>query len=524
MPVRTRTSTIGAGVSVPSPSRPGLPDDEGAEPAAAPGRDYGGDPSRRLEPFARRQAARRRRRSLYRLALDLVVLVAASAAAAIAGRPHEGVGPWGWIVLYAGLTTIVIAARGGYRFRLEVSPFEYMGQVIAGTATAAMLVITTRILIDPEPELAAQVVRVWGFATVYLVAARLAVAFGRGTRNLNTLIIGAGDVGRTVARRLSERPQMGLSPVGFLDKQPLASDDVIPVLGTSHDLERVVLEHDVEHVIVAFSTAPHDVLLGIVRRSRALGIEVSLVPRLFEEISKRVAIEHLGGIALVRVERPDPRGWQFEVKYAVDRALGGLLLVLSAPVMIATAALVKLSSPGPVFFRQGRVGLDGREFDILKFRTMHVIEGAPEHDAAWAARVVSPALLAAERSDTADRRTRPGHFLRRSSLDELPQLVNVVKGDMSLVGPRPERTGYARDFERHVHRYGDRHRVKSGLTGWAQVHGLRGETSLRERVEWDNYYVENWSPMLDVKILLLTLPAIIRGAKPPASPGGPTES
>ena len=495
------------------------PDDGASEPTVLRAPGSGRRLSPQLPRFARKRGARRKRRSLYLLALDLLMLACAGAAAAIAATGDDGAGPLGWIVLYAVLTTTIIAMRGGYRFRLEVSPFEYLGKIIAGTATAAMLVIATRVLVDPEPAIAAQVVRIWGFATAYLGAARLAVALGRGTRNLNTLIIGAGEVGRTVARRLIERPEMGLSPVGFLDKEPLASDDDrLPVLGTSHDLERVALEHDVEHIIVSFSTAPHDVLLGLIRRSRALGIEVSLVPRLFEEISKRVSIEHLGGIALVRVERADPRGWQFEVKYAVDRVLGALLLLLLAPLMIVIAAIIKLSSKGPVFFRQTRVGLDGREFDILKFRTMHVIEGAPEHDAAWAARVVSPALIDAERFDQADRRTKPGHMLRRCSLDELPQLLNVVKGDMSLVGPRPERTGYVRDFERHVHRYGDRHRVKSGLTGWAQVHGLRGETSLSERVEWDNYYVENWSPMLDLKILLLTLPAVVKGADAPGTP------
>ena len=438
----------------------------------------------------------------------------AGAAARIAGTAQDTTGPVHWIVLYALLTTSIIAVRGGYRFRLQVSPLEYLGQVIAGTATAAMLVIATRVLVDPEPNTAAQVVRVWGFATAYLVAARLAVALARRTRSLNTLIIGAGEVGRTVARRLVERPEMGLAPVGFLDKEPTAATgDDLSVLGTSYDLEDVVREHDIDHVIVCFSTAPHSVLLGLIRRSRAMGVEVSLVPRLFEDVSHRVSVEHLGGIALLRVERADPRGWQFEVKYAVDRVVGIALLLVTAPLMLAIAVLVKLSSPGPVFFRQARVGLDGKEFDILKFRTMGVIAGAPEHDAAWAARIVSPDLIDTERTGDDDRRTRIGNVLRRLSLDELPQLLNIVRGEMSLVGPRPERSGYVRDFERHVHRYGDRHRVKSGLTGWAQVHGLRGETDLRERVEWDNYYVENWSPLLDFKILLLTIPAIVAGSR-----------
>jgi exopolysaccharide biosynthesis polyprenyl glycosylphosphotransferase len=287
----------------------------------------------------------------------------------------------------------------------------------------------------------------------------------------------------------------------------------VPVLGASWDLESAVHEHDVEHVIVTFSTAPHSVLLHLVRRCRALGLEVSLVPRLFEEISNRVSVEHLGGIALLRVDQADPRGWQFEIKYVLDRITGVALVLIFALPMLVVAAAVRLTSPGPVFFRQARVGLDGREFDILKFRTMRIDPEQHENDAAWMAAQLGQAQTGgdAPAPPSPDRRTPIGRVLRRWSLDELPQLLNIARGDMSLIGPRPERTGVVRNFERHVYRYGDRHRVKSGLTGWAQVHGLRGRTSLADRVEWDNYYVENWSPWLDLKILLLTIPAVLAG-------------
>jgi lipopolysaccharide/colanic/teichoic acid biosynthesis glycosyltransferase len=183
-----------------------------------------------------------------------------------------------------------------------------------------------------------------------------------------------------------------------------------------------------------------------------------------------------------------------------------VLLLFALPMFLLLAAAVKLSSPGPVFFRQHRIGRDGREFDMLKFRTM---SGSPERDgeadAGWLGtggheRVAAPA----------DRRTRVGTFLRRYSLDEIPQLLNIVRGEMSLVGPRPERTAYVREFEQTIPGYAARHRVKCGLTGWAQVNGLRGQTSLDDRVEWDNYYVENWSLSLDVKILLLTVLEVVR--------------
>ena len=190
------------------------------------------------------------------------------------------------------------------------------------------------------------------------------------------------------------------------------------------------------------------------------------------------------------------------------RALSPLRPVL--PLLLAAALAVRLTSPGPVLFRQERVGLDGHVFEMLKFRTMMVAPPGVENDAAWAARMIGTEAAPAAEGGV-DRRTPIGRVLRRWSLDELPQLLNVARGDMSLVGPRPERTGYVRAFEQHVYRYGDRHRVKSGLTGWAQVNGLRGDTPLEDRVEWDNYYVESWTPWLDLKILLMTPMAVLGG-------------
>jgi len=459
---------------------------------------------------------RRRHRRIALIGLDAGMIVLAVAALLVGSSSGRFVAqPFGWIALYGLLCLTIIGARGGYRFRIETSPFEYLGQVFAGTAIAATTVLALRVLLAPDLDAAVQAVRLWLFSSGYLGAGRIALAIAdrRPDRHgLPTLVVGAGEVGRTVARRLASRPQLGLTPVGFLDKQPRHDLEELsdpPVLGASWDLEDVVQRHAVEHVVVAFSNAPHAVLLDIVRRCRALGLDVSVVPRLYEEVSRRVSVEHVGGISLLRIERADPRGWQFESKYLLDRVIGALLLLVCAPLLAVLVLLVRLTSPGPVFFRQLRIGLDGREFEVLKLRTMRVDEQGREHDAAWASRMLGD--VEAETLEAEDRRTPLGSVLRRFCLDELPQLVNIAKGDMSFIGPRPERTGYVRAFEHHVYRYGDRHRVKSGLTGWAQVNGLRGETSLAERVEWDNYYVENWSPWLDLKIVLLTIPAIIAG-------------
>lgn len=470
-------------------------------------------PRRMPEPA---QISRRRRRGSILLALDLTALGLAVAANAVgASAAGAAVGPAIWLGLYLALTIVAVAARRGYRFRLKTSPFEYVGQLVGATALAATLIIAARVVLDPDPDAASQVVRIWAFSTVYLIAGRVAAALAAQrtvSAGLNTLIIGSGEIGNTLARRLSERPELGLRPIGFLDHDPLIDGSVeahgVPVLGASWDLENVVRSHSVEHVIVAFSNAPHHVMLSLVRRCRALGLDVSLVPRLFEETSRRVTLEHVGGIALARIDRTDPRGWQFECKYAIDRLVGMTLLALGAPLMVAVAVAVKVSSPGPVFFRQRRVGLDDREFDILKFRTMRVDPDGRENDARWVAETLGLFDEELGVSDE-DRRTAVGRFLRRTSLDELPQLLNIVRGQMSLIGPRPERAGCASMFGEHVYRYGDRHRVKSGLTGWAQVNGLRGQTSLQDRIEWDNFYIENWSPWLDLKILLLTPAAIL---------------
>ena len=177
-----------------------------------------------------------------------------------------------------------------------------------------------------------------------------------------------------------------------------------------------------------------------------------------------------------------------------------------SPLLISLIVLVRLSSPGPIFFRQDRIGRDGRVFQCLKFRTMRPEKAS---DAEFELKSSS----APGGVEGIDRRTRIGKIMRSTSLDELPQLVNVLKGEMSLVGPRPERPQFVEFFEIQIHRYGERHRVKAGITGWAQVHGLRGQTSIADRVEWDNYYIENWSLALDLKILLLTVAAVMRGAE-----------
>jgi exopolysaccharide biosynthesis polyprenyl glycosylphosphotransferase len=324
-----------------------------------------------------------------------------------------------------------------------------------------------------------------------------------------TLIMGAGVVGRQVARRLLSRPEYGLAPVGFVDSDPPAQETAhrpVPVIGGFEEAEELIDETGAGHVILAFSSFPDSSMLPVIRACDERGIRVSLVPRLYESVNDRLMLEHLGGIPVLSLRPVDPKGWQFTAKHASDRVAAGLLLFLLMPVLLSVAALIKLSSSGPVLFRQRRVGRDGQDFMLLKFRSMTMNSPQPQSE-----RFVPTNGCAPGGVEGGDRRTFIGRLIRRLSIDELPQLINVLKGEMSLIGPRPERPEYVELFRADHDRYAARHRVKSGITGWAQVHGLRGQTSLADRIEWDNFYIENWSLWLDVKILIMTAAAVFRG-------------
>jgi exopolysaccharide biosynthesis polyprenyl glycosylphosphotransferase len=261
----------------------------------------------------------------------------------------------------------------------------------------------------------------------------------------------------------------------------------------------------VECAVVAFSTDSHDDLLDLLDECERLGIRALMVPRLFERVPSRLQVTHVGGLPLLELLPTSLHSIQFAVKYAVDRIAALTLLVLLSPLLLVLSLAVAVSLGRPLLYRQDRVSLDGRRFNMLKFRTMVHAPNEEQQEERFDPNVAPGGV------EGADRRTRVGAFLRRWSLDELPQLVNVLKGEMSLVGPRPERPGYVEYFREHVRRYDGRLRTKAGITGWAQIHRLRGQTSISDRVEWDNYYIENFSLWLDFKILLRTIPEALKG-------------
>ncbi|MCB0875105.1 MAG: sugar transferase [Solirubrobacterales bacterium] len=440
------------------------------------------------------------------------------------------------LAVFSVLVLSFLIYLGLYRFSFATHFLEDARTIIAATAIAAMCMTFGRVLIFDNPDAAAQAVRAWLFASTYVIAARGGrhiVEMRRrreGIIGQRTLIIGAGSVGRLFAERLLQRPEFGLRPMAFLDDDPLEFSEAeapIPVLSSrptgvgdtrlfGPGLEAALEELRASHVVVSFSTSSHLAELDLLRRCQAQGVTVSVLPRLFEGVTDDLELERIGGIPIVSVRPSDPHGWQYALKYGSDRVIAAVAILLISP-LLALAALATLTTLGrPVLFRQARVGLDGREFNVLKFRTMR--EPDPEEQAS-----TSEVIVTRERDvapggvEGVDRRTRTGTFLRRSSIDELPQLFNVLRGDMSLVGPRPERPSYVRLFDESVYRYADRHRVKSGITGWSQVQGLRGNTSIADRVEWDNYYIENRSPWLDFKIILMTVPAMLRDFGKPRS-------
>jgi exopolysaccharide biosynthesis polyprenyl glycosylphosphotransferase len=482
------------------------------------------------------------------------------------------------------LIVALLYLRGLYRSRLRALILDSMVPVGGAVSVAAMAVIALGLFANGRPPQEAESLRAWGLALGAVALGRMALAlaqrWARAHRLIGSpvLILGAGVVGSQMAQRLENHPEYGLRPVGFLDDDPRAPTDAaprdVPVVGTVEDLDQIVARTGVGHLIVAFSSATDSRVSPLIQSCQALGMDVSVVPRMFDTINDRVGYETVGGLPLLSFSNVRPNGFQFALKHAFDRIVAALLLIVLAPVMLGVALAVRLSSPGPALFRQRRVGRDGKLFDLYKFRSMrmsepravaegcaaaepvpgtgqqasggHVLEaeaakatgasagadagpgasagagagrsdgaGAGRSDGAgadatlrWLGRDIAPGGVEGE-----DRRTTIGQVIRRTALDELPQLFNVLRGEMSLVGPRPERPEFVELFRQEVARYGDRHRVKSGITGWAQVHGLRGKTSLGERVEWDNYYIAHWSLGLDLKILLLTFLALFRGGE-----------
>jgi Undecaprenyl-phosphate glucose phosphotransferase len=309
------------------------------------------------------------------------------------------------------------------------------------------------------------------------------------------LVAGTGTLGKTVAEALVAHRELGFRVVGFLADAPDATGHAgVPVVGTLDRARKAIEEHRADQLYVALPLADHARLVPLVQGLSNECVRIKVVPDVVQYATIKAALEDLDGIPIISLNEVPLQGWNSMVKRLVDILVSGALLagLTIVPVLPLIALLIRLrGGAGPVLLRQERMTLDGRTFQIFKFRTM--VDGA-ERD-------TGPVFA----TEDDPRRTPVGIWLRRFNLDELPQLINVFLGDMSLVGPRPERPPFVAQFRERIPEYMRRHRVKSGITGWAQVNGWRGNTSIEKRIEYDLYYIENWSLLLDAKILILTL-------------------
>ncbi|MBO9532535.1 MAG: exopolysaccharide biosynthesis polyprenyl glycosylphosphotransferase [Solirubrobacteraceae bacterium] len=446
---------------------------------------------------------------------DLLALTIAAAAAFDLVIPPHAIEDFATLAFpFVGI--VLLGIRRAYRWSPRDAALDHVLPIIGGLGVATLICLGLADLGGNEPA-PRPWLGVWILGSLLVVAQRAVLGLYhrarllRGAGQRPTLIVGAGAIGARLARRLAGAPDYGLSPIGFLDDRPLPEDEVggrpAPLLGGLEDLDRVIAEHHVEQVVVAFSSAPDRAVVELVRRCEEMGVEVALVPRLFDLWNHRAAYDPIGGLPVLHMRGTDLRGWQFAVKAVLDRTVAALALLVLLPVLALIALGVRISSPGPVLFRQRRVGLDGTEFDLLKFRSMRM-PTAEELAATEDRGAMAPGGV-----EGVDRRTKLGAFMRRSSLDELPQLINVLRGEMSMVGPRPERPEFVDRFRFVLDRYDERHRVKSGITGWAQIHGLRGRTSLADRIEMDNFYIEHFSLALDLRIIVRTLVVVFRAAE-----------
>ena len=417
--------------------------------------------------------------------------------------------------LIAVLTPLVFHFRGVYRLRRGRSRIDDFFAVLVGSIVVVVLgVLATlyfqaywgsRLGARPGAYQVSQIV--WalflGLNVTFTYASREALRellehrWRAGVGLKRILIAGAGDLGRMLADRMLQHRELGYQVVGFIDDRA-GGDHLgyrgLPLLGKIADAAEVAHAERVDHLYVALPIEEHSKLLDIMDIASREYIDVKVVPDILQFIALRASLDDLDGLPVINMNDVPLQGFRAWIKRAFDVVLSLLAMVGLAIPFAIIAAIVKWTSRGPVFYSQERMGLDGRPFTVYKFRSMH-------HDAEDA----SGPVWAREDDPRA---TPVGRWLRRFDLDELPQFWNVLKGEMSIVGPRPERPFFVQQFRHRIPQYMLRHKVKAGITGWAQVNGWRGNTSLEKRIEYDLYYIENWSVTLDLKIMWLT---VVRG-------------
>lgn len=445
--------------------------------------------------------------------LSDLVITAAAWAGAYYLRFHSG-----WIPVHKApsdfklclqsLPAVVLLAAVAYRLagQYAVHRFRRFREetvgVLKGTALLALLVMGTTFFLQNPYDSRATMLLFTALASVGVLSGRriswAAVRWlrSRGYNQTTAVVVGSGRVARKTARALRRAGWMGIKNLGFVEDQPGRWAGDLDVLGTTAELPQLIQRYGIEYVFIALPMRRyHDARHVFDILSQTL-VDVRLVADVPDLAGLSLTTGNLDGLPIIGLRESPHFGLNIVVKRAMDLALSFAGLMILSPVLLLISALVKLTSPGPIFYGQERCGLNGKPFRMLKFRSMR-IDAEQYTGAVWALR-------------DDPRRTPLGRFLRSTSLDELPQLMNVVKGDMSLVGPRPERPVFTHRFTRTIPNYMARHCVKAGITGWAQVNGWRGNTSLRKRIQYDLYYITHWTPWLDLRILWLT---VLRGLR-----------
>ena len=407
-----------------------------------------------------------------------------------------------WMTPVVGIVPLVFfmfRSRGLYRSQRAGSLLREAGLIVGGMSMAVIGVLAADAALRTYHSRLG-IAFFWALGTATLVASRVAGrgllrALRRRGHNLRyVLIAGAGELAAEVIESIHAHPEAGLRILGAVSDDPAMqgkSIEGVKVLGPYAAVKEILRRRPVDEVVIALPREDGQQLEKILADLDDELVTVRLIPDLLHVMTLRSSVEELEGLPLINLRESPMVGWAAVQKRAFDAVVASLMLLVLSPVLALAALAVWASSGRPLFYRQERMGLDGRVFRMVKFRTMR-LDAENETGPVWT-------------SPDDPRRTRLGALLRRTSVDELPQLWNVLRGDMSLVGPRPERPVFIERFRREIPGYMLRHKVRAGLTGWAQVHGWRGDTSLHERIEHDIFYIQNWSLSLDVRILLMTL-------------------
>jgi exopolysaccharide biosynthesis polyprenyl glycosylphosphotransferase len=390
-----------------------------------------------------------------------------------------------------------------YHQRRSASRFDTARNILGAVTIGAVLASGAQSIIFNNTQFNVDYPRtmffyVWLFSTVLAVLGRevyqslTRIMRERGLDRDNLMIIGTGKIARDIAKKIQSNPQLGYNVVGVVNSKDDHKGNMIgiPVIGTYDEVPVLIDAYAVEQVIIALPDVQRTEIVDLITLCQRGRVDIKVYPDMFAYMAGDLNVDDLDGTPLLTVRDIALRGWKLSLKRGLDIVGSALGLVFLSPLMLLTAVLVRLESPGAIFYTQERMGLDGRPFLMIKFRSMR--QDAESSGPGWTV-------------ENDPRRTRTGTFMRKTNWDEIPQLINVLLGEMSLVGPRPERPMYVQQFRERIPRYMERHREKAGMTGWAQVNGLRGDTSIAERTSYDLWYVENWSLWLDIKIIFRTI-------------------